>query len=185
MTRGSVREYLEAIQGRYHKATRPEKGQILDEFTRVTGYHRKAAIRLLTQGYKKAPVSPRGRTRQYGPAVVAALKVAWESSDRMCSRRLQPFLPQLLQVLQRHGELVLEPEIKAQLCRMSAATIDRLLRPSRQRGGAAVPSAPPSQAVCSKPPFPSAPLPTGTINAQASWKWTWWPTAARAPKDST
>ena len=40
MTRGSVKEYLEAVQGRYRKAARQEKGRILDEFVRVTGYHR-------------------------------------------------------------------------------------------------------------------------------------------------
>ena len=51
MTRGSMREYLDAVRGRYLKATRPEKGRILDEFTRVTGRHRKAAIRLLAHGY--------------------------------------------------------------------------------------------------------------------------------------
>ena len=135
MTRGSMREYLDAVRGRYLKATRPEKGRILDEFTRVTGRHRKAAIRLLAHGYKEAIPGQRGRPRQYGPAVVDALKVAWETSDHMCSRRLQPFLPELLMVLERHEELTLEGEVKDQLCRMSAATIDRRLKPYRQRGG--------------------------------------------------
>ena len=47
MTRGGVREGLEAVRGRYLKGNRKVKGQILDEVTEVTGYHRKAAIRLL------------------------------------------------------------------------------------------------------------------------------------------
>jgi hypothetical protein len=62
--------------------------------------------------------------------VVAALKKAWEASDRMCSHRLQSFLPGLVQVLERHGELAVPPEVKDQLCRMIVATMDRLLRPS-------------------------------------------------------
>ena len=49
MTRGGVKEYFEAVQGRYLKGNRREKGRILDEVTKVTGYHRKAAIRLLGQ----------------------------------------------------------------------------------------------------------------------------------------
>ncbi|MCL2194136.1 MAG: hypothetical protein FWB78_12180, partial [Treponema sp.] len=32
---------------RYQKATRKEKKAVLDEFTRLTGYHRKSAVRLL------------------------------------------------------------------------------------------------------------------------------------------
>ncbi len=134
MTRGSVREYLEAIQRRYMKGSRKDKGRILDEFTRVTGYHRKAAIRLLRRGYGNGSGKRRGRIKQYGLEVVAGLKVAWEASDRMCSRRLRPFLPELVQVLERHGEISLTEEVRGQLCRMSAATIDRVLKPYRQRG---------------------------------------------------
>jgi len=47
MTRGSIREYTEAVRGRYLGAGKKEKGRMLDEFTQVTGYHRKAAVRLL------------------------------------------------------------------------------------------------------------------------------------------
>jgi hypothetical protein len=134
MTRGSVREYLEAVQGRYVKGSRKDKGRILDEFTRVTGYHRKAAIRLLSRDHRENVKSRRGRAKEYGAGVIAALKLAWEASDRMCSRRLQPFLPELVRVLEHHGELTLLGETREQLCRMSAATIDRRLRPYRRRG---------------------------------------------------
>ena len=47
MTRASIREYVEAVRGRYLRASKIEKGKILDEFTQVVGCHRKAAIRLL------------------------------------------------------------------------------------------------------------------------------------------
>ena len=36
MTRGSIREYTEAVQGRYLRATKKEKARMLDEFTQVT-----------------------------------------------------------------------------------------------------------------------------------------------------
>ena len=50
MTRDSIREYTEALRGRYLRASKKEKGIILDEFTKVTGCHRKAAIRLFRRG---------------------------------------------------------------------------------------------------------------------------------------
>ena len=67
MTRGSVREYVAALGKRYRRACRKEKQLMLDEFAQVTGYHRKAAIRLL-RGSPRPPSRRRGRRRQYGPA---------------------------------------------------------------------------------------------------------------------
>lgn len=61
MTRGSIREYTEAVRGRFLRATKKEKGRILDELTQVTGYHRKAAIRLLRRGSPPWPARCRGR----------------------------------------------------------------------------------------------------------------------------
>ena len=92
MTRHSIKEYAQAIRMRYKKGTRKLKGRILDEFVEVTRLHRKSAIRLL--GKKKGPVGYRrpGRPKVYGVDTVAALNVAWEASDGLCSKRLQPFL---------------------------------------------------------------------------------------------
>ena len=135
MTRGSVTEYVEAIRERYQQARRKEKGRILDEFTRVTGYHCKAAIRLLRARPRGAPLRRRGRPRRYGTEVTMALKVAWEATDRPCSRRLHPFLPELVKVLRRHGEKTMTGEVEAQMCQISPSTIDRLLRPWRRLGG--------------------------------------------------
>ncbi|MFQ6122945.1 MAG: transposase [Dehalococcoidales bacterium] len=135
MTRGSIREYTEAVRWRYLRASKKEKGKILDEFTKVIGYHHKAAIRLLHRGNQPRGSKRRGRPRQYGTGVADALRVAWEATDRLCSKRLHPFLPELVKVLRRHGDGVMTAEIEAQLCRMSPSTIDRLLRPWRRLGG--------------------------------------------------
>ena len=134
MTRGGVKEYIEAVRERYLKANKTEKGQILDEAVIVTGYHRKAAIRLLRGPRERGATDRRGRARRYGSEVTAALKAAWEASDRMCSRRLQPFLPELTEVLERHGELTVSEGVRDQLCQMSVSTIDRTLKPHRYRG---------------------------------------------------
>ena len=135
MTRGSIREYNEAVQGRYLRASKKEKGKILDEFTKVIGCHRKAAIRLFRSGNQPKTNKKHGRPRQYGAAIAGTLRMVWEVTDRLCSKRLHPFLPELVKVLRRHGDRTITTEIEAQLCRISPATIDRLLRPYRQLGG--------------------------------------------------
>ena len=135
MTRGSIREYTEAVRERYFLASKKEKGKILDEFTKVTGCHRKAAIRLFRRGKKSGTNKKRGRPRQYDTAVADALRMTWEATDRLCSKRLHPFLPELVTVLRKHGEGAITSEIEAQLCSISSSTIDRLLHPWRQLGG--------------------------------------------------
>jgi len=134
MTHRSIVEYAAAVRPRYLKASKREKKRILDEFCQVTGYHRKSAIRLLRHP-PKAAGKRRGRPKKYGPDLVAALKVAWEATDRICSTRLAPFLPELIPILERHKELKLSEAMRAKLVTVSASTIDRLLAPFRRRMG--------------------------------------------------
>jgi len=116
-------------------ATKEEKGKMLDEFTLVTGLHRKAAIRLLHRLGHSGASKRCGRPRKYGAGVSEALRVVWEAGDRLCSKRLRPFLPEMIKALRRHGEQRIDVSTEAQLCRMSPSTIDRLLRPCRKLGG--------------------------------------------------
>ena len=129
VTRNSVEELIKAWRPRYRKASRKEKGRILDEFVALTGYHRKSAIRALTRRPKIT--DRRGRPRTYTNEVKAALLELWELSGRLGSQRLAPFLPELMEALERAGELKLRPEITELLSRISPATIDRLLRTHR------------------------------------------------------
>ena len=76
-----------------------------------------------------------GRRQQYGTAVAEAIRVARKSTDRLCSNRLHPFLPELVRVLRRHGDKTMPAEIEVKLCHMSPSTIDRVLRPYRRPGG--------------------------------------------------
>jgi len=135
VTRKSVVEYVEAIRERYRRGSKGEKGKMLDEFTQTTHLHRKAAIRLLNRVSGSAGKKRRGRARKYGAAVADALRYLWEATDRLCSKRLHPFLPELVRMLKRHEESEATLEIESQLYEMSPATIDRLLRPWRRSGG--------------------------------------------------
>ena len=97
----SKHELAGVVRERYLRADRRGKGAILDEFVASTGYHRKAAIRLLRQG----PPPPRqghgGRPRAYSSVVVGALRVAAEVSGWLCGKRLAPFLVELVPALER------------------------------------------------------------------------------------
>ena len=135
MTRGSIREYTEAVRGRYHRASKKEKGRILDEFTNVIGCHRKSAIRLLKAKRRSDLRRRRGRSKEYGADVAGVLRMAWEATDRLCSKRLQPFLPELVPVLRKYDDTFISTQVSAQLRRMSPSTIDRVLRPWRRLGG--------------------------------------------------
>jgi transposase InsO family protein len=133
MTRQVLLELAAALRPRYHQASKAQKKVILDEFCATTGYHRKAAIRLLNHAPHAASPTRRGRPRHYLPQeVLAPLLLAWEAAGYICAKRLAPFLGELLASLRRHGEVQLEERVYEQLCHMSAATIDRLLRRWRQ-----------------------------------------------------
>lgn len=133
MTRHSIMEYAEAIRTRYVQSPKKEKAKILNEFSAATGLHRKAAIRLLNRQSGPGRKRP-GRPRLYDLEAMAAMKIAWEAADHLCSKRFRPFLPELVSILKRDGELSVTRETEAQLAQMSASTIDRMLRRWRSNG---------------------------------------------------
>src|SRR5215208_2012168 len=128
-------ELLAQAAPRYREARHAQKSIVLDEFLAATGYTRKYAIRLLAQ-----PVSPPGpihrpRAPRYDAAVREALRIIWTAANEICSKRLVPFLPELVPTLERHGHLAVSDEARALLLALSPATADRLLRPVRQPHG--------------------------------------------------
>lgn len=128
MTRHAIQEYAEAVRERYRRSKKAGKTKILDEFVAATGRHRKAAVRLLNRTGRKGTKKKSGRPKVYSLDAILALRVAWEASDRLCSKRFQPFLPELVTVLKREGELSITEEAEGELSRMSASTIDRVLK---------------------------------------------------------
>jgi len=62
-----------------------------------------------------------------------ALIVIWEAANRICGKRLKAIMPAFVDSLERHGHLHLDPEIRGRLLSVSAATIDRLLAPTRRQ----------------------------------------------------
>jgi len=102
-----TREY----RPRYQKATRKEKKAVLDEFTRLTGYHRKSAVRLLgAKPARQATVHANGRAVKlkpekrrpgnrkerpvYGDEVIGSLRKVWAFFWYKCGKILAPLLRQ-------------------------------------------------------------------------------------------
>ena len=108
-------ELVAAIAGRYSQADRTERGRILDEFTAITGFHRKHAMRLLRAGPSGQAPASRPERRVYDAAVREALIVLSGASDRVCGKRLRPLLPVLVDAMERHGHLRLASEVRAGL----------------------------------------------------------------------
>ena len=92
MTIKARKEYLNEIRLRYQKSTKKDKTVILNEFCKVCRYSRSYAVRILTS--KITPTKhKRGRKAIYGPEVVRHLKVLWELTGRICSKKLKFTIP--------------------------------------------------------------------------------------------
>ena len=189
MTRGASGSTPRRCGSATARADKRAKGAILDGVLRA----RRATTATRPRGRCAGAPGPgpaagrRGRPRGYGPAVAEALRRVWEASGRRCAKRLAPFLPELVGLLERHGEVALPPPVRAQVVGLSAATADRLLRAPRAREGAS-----------GRRPWAASPA-TAALRAQApvrtAAEWaavapgecrpTWCCTAARRRRAST
>ena len=67
----------------------------------------------------------------YGGEGVQVLEQIREICGQICSKRLQPYLPEAIKVLERCKEIELSKNTKELLLKISSASIDRCLRPIR------------------------------------------------------
>jgi len=122
------------LSKRYRRGKKKEKAAILDEFCRLTGYNRSYAARALRRSSSgPRPARKRVRARTYGPEVTQPLVKIWATLDGICGKRLAPFLPEIVTVMERCGELILSEEARVRLTHVSAPTIDRLLAGERKK----------------------------------------------------
>jgi hypothetical protein len=134
------------VAGRYRKARKRNKGQILDEFTQLTGYNRSYATCVLRNVGKRIRLTNklvivgsgrkkirRNKPRSYDEKVLSALRKIWVIMDCMCGKRLVGVIGELIPVLEEHGEIEVDAATKEKLLRISASTIDRILSPERKK----------------------------------------------------
>ena len=136
---------------RYALAEKNEKTKILNEFTRLTGYARKYAIRKLRglarvhkwrwngrerTGVKAVPPPKRrkrGRKRKYGDDVRKSLSLIWRMFNMMCGQRLAPLIRENIDQIAAEPSFCVTADVRAKLARIGSATIDRLLRAQKAR----------------------------------------------------
>src|SRR5437763_5700684 len=112
------RALLQQTVPQYREASLSQKRMMLDAFVAATGYHRTYARWLLNHAEEVQQTLHRSRPRQYGPDVQHALFLAWQAANRICAKRLIPFLPTLLEAMERHEHLQISEECRRQLLAM-------------------------------------------------------------------
>jgi len=75
----------------------------------------------------------RKRAKHYDQRVKEARLKIWRVMDCICGKRLAAMLPELVPILQRHGQMKVDAETRDKLCQISAATIDRLLSAEKKK----------------------------------------------------
>lgn len=133
MNSDARRELVKALRAEYLDSSKAGKTALLEAFIKSTGYARKYAISVLNSGRACAPLPRRVRSSSFGPDVEDALIKVWIAGNRICSKRLHPFLRVFLNALQHHGHLKISAETQAKLLTMSVATMDRLLKSERKK----------------------------------------------------
>lgn len=135
MTNMSKKELIKAIKPRYLKSVKKDKGKILDEFCRNTGYDRKYAIQIFKAGYDYCRVEREGRKsrrKKYSSEVMAVAIKVWELLDYPYGARLKPILNSTLESMIRHKEIFVSEKTKFLLGKISSKTLDRRLKKERQ-----------------------------------------------------
>lgn len=134
MTHMSKKELIDGIKPRYLKATKVEKGLMLDEFCLNTGYNRNYAIQIMQAGCDYHQVKREGqkkRKQKYGADVMSAVIKIWELLEYPCGARLQPSLIPMLEAMERSGEIVASDPVKEKLKLITSRTLDRRLKKER------------------------------------------------------
>jgi hypothetical protein len=120
-------EYLKSLKKRYAKATKKERGKILDEYVKTTRCHRKHAIAVLSGKRQRAkrPIR-RPRSSLYTAEDARALEILRDLFDGINSKLLRAAMDECLQPLYESGYLQISPACYERLRHISPASMDRL-----------------------------------------------------------
>lgn len=140
----SRQDYIKELKKDYRQARlnrdRNRMTELLNEAVRYTGMHRKHILRLLNNHRLKHVAvftrdnHTRGRKPAYrAPEFIDALLKCWKATNCSCADNLQPYLPDLVEQLERCKELQITSEIRRLLLTVSVSTIYRLLRAHRTK----------------------------------------------------
>ena len=132
LSMGSKKEVLAVMRLRYGGRGRKGRSRLLDEFCELYGCERKYAIKLL-RGQRRCEGKKKRRSGakpKYSSGERAILKAIWLGSEQPCGKRLKEAIALWLPDYEReHGRV--DEQVRQKLLKISAATIDRLLKPCR------------------------------------------------------
>ncbi|HHD92145.1 MAG TPA: hypothetical protein ENL06_00795 [Candidatus Portnoybacteria bacterium] len=122
------KQYMDTLRERYFKASKKEKGEILNEYCRNTKQERKYAIKKFNYKVKlKSKEERKKRICFYGGDIIAVLVKIWKIFDYPCGQRMEEILKTEVENLRRWKEIVCSDKIAGKLKKMKSATIDRRL----------------------------------------------------------
>lgn len=137
---GSRAEVTSRFAKAYARASKKDKGRVLDQVVAVTGWSRDNARRRLTAAAGTGPGSGRQvarrprkpRRAKYSYDALKVLQKVWAASGGQCGKYLAASMRLQLAGLERHGELVegvdrYTASVRAELLAISPASIDRYL----------------------------------------------------------
>jgi len=141
------RKKLTAVTAKkYREATKSEKSKILFTFIEQTGYNRKYAIHVLANEGKQKYIGKKLKVKTthqkgkkriypvvYDKAVLDALALIWEAFNWQCGKLLCPFLRSNIDTIVKNPKFNSSKEVITKLKKISASTIDRLLKPLKAK----------------------------------------------------
>lgn len=126
-------EYLRTLKRRYRDARKKERGTILDEFVKTSGYHRKHAIALLRgKRVHRTGIIRRPRAKIYTEEDARAVFKLLKLFDYISSKRLRAAMDATLPTLRRQGHLPVSAASYKRLLKISPPTMDRLRATKRE-----------------------------------------------------
>jgi hypothetical protein len=123
----------------YHLKSKSQKSELLNEYCRNTGQHRKHVIRKIRNGNyimqerKRQLGRQRIRGHYYDKHLVVALIRCWEIFDYPCGQRLESSLRIEIDRLRKQRELICSDEVAQKLKKISARTIDIKLKAHKEQ----------------------------------------------------
>jgi hypothetical protein len=133
LTLMAKRELISKFKEEYKRASKTQKSKILDNFVAATGYNRKYAIGLLNNHRSVPKKKRRKRLSKYTKESTNALVKIWKFTNMMNSKALCSCIKIWLDKLIEFDEIEVDDFVYNQLLSMSSATIDRILKPTRDK----------------------------------------------------
>jgi hypothetical protein len=124
-------QYLEQVRKEYRRASKKEKTRLLNEARKRTRLARKVLIRKLAHPAKLKQAKPK-RGVSYGADVLTTLVEIWELFGFACGQRLVAALRTEVPRMCSASQLKCSEQVAAKLTKISASTVDRLLRREKQ-----------------------------------------------------